>query len=299
MSKHFIFGCGFLGRPLAQRLLDDGAQVWTSTRSPNKAQELENDGIRTVVADPKSWAALATHDPLPAFDAITICIGNDRRSGQDHMDVYQAATHAALNLARRFPDERCQIQFVSTTGVYQRTSEAVGLPDLDRRMGSASIPTIAETAPLGPERPGAVASIACEEILAEQNAIPYCSFRLAGIYSLERIPNLAALRGGQPMTGSGESLLNLIHVHDATAILAFGSLQPPPWSIVNVSDGNPVRRREFYEFLATRYDCPAPKFTEDGGRSSPDKWIDNRRLTDWFPGPWKYPNYRVGLGPAA
>ncbi len=295
MSKHFIFGCGFLGRRLAERLIDDGAEVWTSTRSQTKAQELESDVIHAIVADPAQWSTLEILTSLPAFDAITICIGNDRRDGQEHSDVYQAATNAAISLAKRFPNQRCHIQFVSTTGVYKRTNDIPAREDAAATADSMPVPTIAEDSPLGAERPGALASIACEKILAEQSAIPYSIFRLAGIYSLDRIPNLAALRAGQPMTGSGDGLLNLIHVTDAAAILAFGSRQPPPWNVVNVSDGNPVRRCEFYEFLAQRYKCPAPKFTEEGGRSSPDKYIDTGRLTRWFPGPWSFPDYRVGL----
>ncbi|MDP1563149.1 MAG: NAD-dependent epimerase/dehydratase family protein [Pirellulaceae bacterium] len=295
MPKHFIFGCGFLGRRLAERLIGDGDEVWTSTRSHTKSQELETERIHAIVADPHQWSTQELQDSLPAFDAITICIGNDRRDGQEHSDVYQAATNAALNLARRFPNQRCQIQFVSTTGVYKRTNEIATRTDADPASDSSLVPTIAENAPLGAERPGARASIACEKILAEQSRTSYGIFRLAGIYSRERIPNLAALRSGQPMKGSGDSLLNLIHVDDAAAILAFGSTQPPPWSIINVSDGNPVRRREFYEFLAQRYECPSPQFTEEGGRSSPDKYINTQRLTSWFPGPWKSPNYRVGL----
>lgn len=295
MSKHFIFGCGFLGRRLAERLVGVGDEVWTSTRSRTKSQELEKEEIHAIVAEPQQWTTRKIQDSLPAFDSITICIGNDRRDGQEHSDVYQAATNAALNFARRFPNQPCRIQFVSTTGVYKRTIAIPAREDSDPAPDASLVPTIGEDAPLGAERPGARASIACEKILAEQSPISYSIFRLAGIYSLERIPNLAALRSGQPMVGSGDGLLNLIHVHDAAAILAFGSSQPPPWSITNVSDGNPVRRREFYEFLAECYECPPPQFTEEGGRSSSDKYIDTQRLTRWFPGPWRFPNYRVGL----
>lgn len=296
MFKHFIFGCGFLGRRLAHRLLNDGQSVWTITRSPLKAQELQAEGIHAIVATPEQWANVAADTSLPSFKSITICVGNDRRDGAEHTTVYQAATRAALILAQRFPGETCPIQFVSTTGVYARAPEDKPRPTSQSLPPTSAIPTTDEHAPLGAERPGARASIECENILAGQAKVPYCIFRLAGIYSLARIPNLSALQAGQPMVGSGDGLLNLIHVEDAAAILAFGTQQMPPWTIINVSDGNPIRRREFYEFLAERYQCPAPNFTEVGGRSSPDKSIDNSRLIRWYPGPWLFPNYRVGLG---
>jgi nucleoside-diphosphate-sugar epimerase len=298
MSNHFIFGCGFLGRRLAKRLIAEGVTVWTSTRSELKSQQLRAEGIQTLIADVPQWETWEANRSVPPLTAITVCVGNDRQLGEEHSTVYLAATRAALGLAGRFPQAPCRIQFVSTTGVYARSSESATNSSGHSESRAASGNLIEESAPLGAERPGAQASLACEQLLAQQSAVPSCSFRLAGIYSLDRIPNLTQLKNGQPITGSGDGWLNLIHVEDAATILAQAARLPPPWSVINISDGHPVRRREFYDFLAQRYRCPAPQFTESGGRSSGHKIIDNQRLIAWYSGVWQFPSYREGLAEA-
>ncbi|MBL8890224.1 MAG: NAD-dependent epimerase/dehydratase family protein [Planctomycetaceae bacterium] len=297
MSNHFIFGCGFLGYRLAKRLMAEGGRVSTITRSEAKAQRLHSEGIEATVVDPADWSAWASQLAGTTLASITICIGNDRQQGQDHTTIYLSATRAAMSLSRRQPSDSCPIQFVSTTGVYARASER------DNCHSAAEVfrlpsETFDESAPLGPERPGAIASVACEELLKTECAVPYCSFRLAGIYSLERIPNLQQLKSGSPMVGSADGWLNLIHVEDAASILSYAVTRPPSWSVLNVCDGHPVRRRDFYGFLSESLRCPPPVFTEVGGRSSNQKYIDNRRLRTWYLAPWQFPSYREGLAGA-
>lgn len=294
MTNHFIFGCGFLGYRFAKRLLADGRCVWTTTRSEAKARQLQSEAIEAIVLEPTEWSMWASQYAGPPLQSITICIGNDRQQGQDHSTIYLAATSAALSLAHRQFHSPCPIQFVSTTGVYARPAENYGHEMASEVVRPANA-SVDESSPLGPERPGAIASVACEELLNSQREMPYCSFRMAGIYSLDRIPNLQQLQNGTPMVGSADGWLNLIHVEDAAAILSYAVANQPPWPVLNVSDGHPVRRREFYGYLSEVFGCPPPMFTETGGRSSVQKYIDNRRLATWFPGPWQFPSYRTGL----
>lgn len=298
MDHHFIFGCGFLGRVLARQWVAAGQSVWTTSRDPEKIALLQAEGIHAVQADHGAWADFAQHQTWPVFRSITVCIGNDRRQGSDHQLIYQAATRAALLLAQRGqPDVAnatasalatthvsTRVLFVSTTGVYQTDSTETG-----------AIPRVDENWPVAAYRDGAAASLACEALLAGQTRVPYTIFRLAGIYSLQRIPNLSRLQSGQPIAGSGQGLLNLIHVVDAATILRQAALDPPAWPVLNVADGHPIRRQAFYDHLAQRYQCPAPQFTEEGGRTAGQKQIDTTRLQVWFRGPWQFPDYRLGL----
>lgn len=298
MDHHFIFGCGFLGQVLARQWVAAGQQVWTTSRDPEKVQQLLAQGIQTVQADHSAWVDFAQRETWPAFRSITVCIGNDRRQGSDHQVIYQAATRAALLLAQRgqngsadapAPPHACgsctsRVLFVSTTGVYQTDVAAAD-----------AVPRVDERWPVAAQRDGAAASLACEALLAQQVTVPYTIFRLAGIYSLQRIPNLSRLQHGQPIAGSGQGLLNLIHVVDAATILRQAAVDPPAWPVLNVADGQPIRRQAFYDHLAQRYGCPVPQFTEEGGRTAGQKQIDTTRLRDWFRGPWQFPNYRLGL----
>jgi len=298
MDHHFIFGCGFLGRVLARQWVAAGQSVWTTSRDPEKVAQLQAEGIHALPADHTQWAAFAQQTSWPVFRSITVCIGNDRRQGSDHQVIYQAATHAALLLAQRghdgslvakadalpSPNTTSRVLFVSTTGVYQTdATEAEAIPRVDEHW------------PVAAHRDGAAASLACEALLAGQTTVPYTLFRLAGIYSLQRIPNLSRLQNGQPIAGSGQGLLNLIHVEDAATILRQAAAEPPEWPVLNVADGHPIRRQAFYDHLAARYGCPPPQFTEEGGRTAGQKQIDTTRLQAWFRGPWQFPDYRLGL----
>lgn len=298
MDHHFIFGCGFLGQVLARQWVAAGQSVWTTSRDPDKVARLQSEGIHAVQADHGAWADFAQQQTWPIFRSITVCIGNDRRQGSDHQVIYQAATQAAVLLAERGQSAAAdasatpratinvtpRVLFVSTTGVYQTDATEVG-----------AIPRVDENWPVAAHRDGAAASLACEALLAGQTTVPYTLFRLAGIYSLQRIPNLSRLQSGQPIAGSGQGLLNLIHVVDAATILRQAAIDPPAWPVLNVADGHPIRRQAFYDHLAQRYQCPAPQFTEEGGRTAGQKQIDTSRLQAWFHGPWQFPDYRLGL----
>ena len=50
MTK-LIIGCGYLGRRVAKHWLDAGQSVAAVTRSPDRAEELKQHGIQSLVAD--------------------------------------------------------------------------------------------------------------------------------------------------------------------------------------------------------------------------------------------------------
>lgn len=286
MQSDLILGCGFLGLRLAKRLLQqDGnnfnSRVYTLTRSSEKAQRLRELGLQVHVADLANadihkLAIELRHEGFPNFRSITICIGND--SDQlSHETVYQNATELAIELCRLqdLADDtgRTQINFVSTTGVYSDDSS------------SSTDNWVDEDWPCQPKRPGSIASYQCEQTLCNLPAAiaGTCVFRLAGIYDVDRIPNLANLRAGKPLTGQGDGWLNLIHAEDAAEILARAISDPPQARVLNVSDGNPIPRRDFYQQIANHLQLPAPTFDQSANGRGGKKRIDNGRLLRWMP----------------
>ncbi len=284
MSNHFIFGCGFLGIRFANKLRINGQVPWTVTRSAEKANSLRQQKIQAIVGDFKA-VTFELPANLPAFDSITICVGNDGAGESGHLETYTAATLAALKLAQRSPTPSAtKIMFVSTTGVYSAPESGTDQPV-----------KIDENWPTKPTRPGSIASLHCEQILLEQNSIPASIFRLAGIYHTDRIPNLPNLKSGQPLSGDGRGWLNLIHVDDAASILFKATHQWPHHPILNIADGHPVTRQEFYDFLSQEFRTPKPIFNETGPNRGGSKQIDNTRLAQWFGSAFEFPSYKQGL----
>lgn len=264
-KTHLILGCGFLGQRLAERLLASHAQVVTTTRSPAKAQQLKRLGLQAWTGDfddPGIQHQLTESVP---FDTITICVANDS-SQETHETVYGRATQLAIRLAQGHPT---RIRFISTTGVYAEVEDGSKVVD--------------ESHPVAPARAGARASWRCETMLRDQLPDQHVVFRLAGIYHPDRLPNVAKLKEREPLSGSGDGWLNLIHADDAAAILAWDVDHPAPFELVNVSDGQPLKRQDFYQNIARHWNYPDPIFAPQQAGRGGRKRISNQRLVQWYP----------------
>jgi nucleoside-diphosphate-sugar epimerase len=94
--------------------------------------------------------------------------------------------------------------------------------------------------------------------------------------------------------------LNLIHVDDAAeVVVAVERCVTPPATLV-VSDGQPVRRGDFYRELARLLSAPPPMFRavepgDDDRRAGGNKRVDSRRLWSILPAAPVFPSFREGL----
>jgi nucleoside-diphosphate-sugar epimerase len=124
---------------------------------------------------------------------------------------------------------------------------------------------------------------------------------MAGIYGPGRVPRRRELEAGQPIHAPGEGYLNLIHVDDAAAAIMLAERHPATPAIYCVADGQPARRRQYYEELARLVDAPPPIFEKPGPdsparyRIGSSKRVSNRRMLAQLGCPLKYPSYREGL----
>jgi nucleoside-diphosphate-sugar epimerase len=109
-----------------------------------------------------------------------------------------------------------------------------------------------------------------------------------------------AIQAGEPIVADPEKWLNLIHVEDgANAILAAEAVGKPG-RIYNISDGNPVRRRDFYARMAKMLNAPLPRYVPPSGDALPphetaNRRVSNRRMREELKIALQYPDYEVGL----
>jgi nucleoside-diphosphate-sugar epimerase len=280
--RALIFGCGYLGRRVADVWVASGYEVFAVTRSPAKADVLRQGRIRPIIADVCEPASLLD---LPAVDVVLHAIGFDRNSGKTQEEVTCGGVRNILAAVRQKCARFIQI---SSTSVY----------------GQSDGEWVDETSACEPSQPGGQLNLAAEQLVLQHFASGNTSvamiLRLAGIYGPGRLlSRIDALRASAPIAGRGDSWLNLIHVDDAvTAILACVS-RGDTGAAYNVVDDQPIERREYFEMLARLIGAPAPIFDPDtdrargsGGRN---KRCSNRRLRQclgWIP---KYPSIAVGL----
>lgn len=280
MAK-LIFGCGYLGARVARLWRDQGDEVFVVTRSSERAARFTADGFRPIVADVLDPRSL--HD-LPAAETVLFAVGYDRTTGAAIQDVFVNGWQATLDALNEANLRR--IIYISSTGVYGQTS------------GDA----VDENSPTVPDREGGKACLAAERLLAAHRlGSKGIVLRMAGLYGPGRIPNVADIRRGEPLSVAEQGFLNLIHIDDAARIvLAAEASEIAPRTYV-VSDGEPVERRAYYEELASLLAAPTPRFlTPDvnsprSARGNSSKRINNARLRAELSVGLRYPSYREGL----
>jgi nucleoside-diphosphate-sugar epimerase len=281
-TTRLIFGCGYLGERVAARWHAAGDDVTVVSRSATRANELQQRGYRTIVADITRAESLK----LPEAEIVLFTVGFDRAAGQSITDVYAGGLQNALS---RLPSNVGRFIYISTTGVY----------------GPAGGEWIDEDTPTDPQREGGKASLAAEQVLAS-HPIGKRSIilRLAGIYGPGRIPFIDDLRANRPIAAPQSGYLNLIQVDDAADVVVAVS-QLPTFDdgprIYCVSDGHPVERRAFYEEVARQFGTPPPRFTEPDPnspralRAAANRRVRNDRMLRDLNVKLSYPDYRAGL----
>src|SRR5437660_10927740 len=111
MSK-LVFGCGYLGRQVADRWLAAGEKVCVVTRFAEHARRFEQHGFTPIVADVTRPATLVG---LPSAQAVLYAIGYDRTAGVSIQELYVAGLQAVLGA---LPPSVEKFIYISTTGVY-------------------------------------------------------------------------------------------------------------------------------------------------------------------------------------
>ena len=281
MTKKFsllIVGCGYVGRPVAQRWMELGRPVAALTRGGDSVQELTQHGIQPVVTD---WLDANAQWQAP-FDPECALVAVPHR--EDERFGVQTHVVGLQNLLARFPKLQ-RLVVLSTTGVYHQNDGG----------------WVDEQSPTEPTRIGPQIALAAEQFLRAQAPQSMAtSLRLAGIYGPGRVPLLAKLRSEEPIpVGTGS--LNLIHLDDIVAAIARLLEQPAPSPLYVLSDGHPVERRQFYLDAARIFQTPTPRFVEAaadsarGARSESNKRIDPSQILRELGLILKYPDHVSGL----
>ena len=286
--RRLIIGCGYLGRRVARLWLEGGDDVFAVTRSPENAAELRTLGVEPLIGDVTQPQSLTT---LPECDTVLHAVGFDRNAAPGKRDVYVDGLRNVLDQVAG----RCgRFVHISSTSVYgQENGELVDEDSLcEPQHKSGQICVDAEQL---------VADRVADRSLAEATIL-----RLAGIYGPGRLlARVDAIRQQQPLPGSPDAWLNLIHVDDVAAIvLAAAAAAATPAAQSSeaqrflVSDDEPIRRRTYYTTLArllavddVTFDSSAPaRHTHGLG-----KRCSNRKLHAELGVRLSYPTIEQGL----
>ncbi|MBY0527139.1 MAG: SDR family oxidoreductase [Gemmataceae bacterium] len=278
-----IVGCGYLGRRVAKLWLEQGHRVFGTTRSERRAEELRQLGLEPIVCEVLKPETLKG---LPPADTVLYCVGFDRSAGRSMYEVYVDGLRNFIGVHWVEEGPPGQFIYVGSTSVYgQHQGEEVD-----------------EFAGISPDEEAGRVVVEVERLLRDEwleGAIRI--LRFAGIYGPGRLIRRAAIEAGEPLIGDPDKWLNLIHVEDGAAAIVAAETSGSRLAIYNVSDGNPVRRRDFYTRMAQLLRSPEPRFVlpEPGEPLPPheraNRRIVNRRMREELGVQLRYPSYEEGL----
>lgn len=266
-----ILGCGWLGFPLAQRLLthDISLVVKGSTTSDRKLALFESEGIIGYQFDltPNFNCADAQILSFMNCDTLVIAIPpKTAKHGQNfHVHQIQAIVHVLASSSAK------EIIYISSTSVY---------PQINR--------VLIEDDVYLPEQSASPAMVRAENLLiALRPEKTVCILRLGGLMGYERIPG-KYVRGQKDMT-TGSIPVNYIHRDDAAKIIAQiieSGIKNETFNIV--APLHPTRK-EVYVASCEQFGWESPTFiTPD---TPPDfKIISSEKLTRYYNHDFRYPN---------
>ena len=275
--KRLIFGCGYLGRRVADVWCRAGDTVHVVTRSQTHSKCFAKAGFFPIVADILLPDSLTD---LPEVDTVLFAVGYDRKSQASIREVY---VDGLRNVLEALPDHAFQILYISSTGVY--AEKEGGWVD--------------EDSPTDPGRDATQACLDAEQTLqTHPRNFNFKILRCAGIYGPDRLPRRDAILAGDPLPLPPSGYLNLIHVDDASQAVEAAAVKGTE-GIYSIADGSPTLRGDYLNELARLLNAPPPKFASamenTVGRSATSKRVRNDRMRNELGVRLRYPTYREGL----
>lgn len=251
-----VIGCGWLGFPLAKRLISLNFEVFGTTTSSDKPDLLKNYGIQPVLYTMGSGA------PIPQVDIYFI---NVPPSGvTDYL-------YSLERLVDRLP-KASRLIFCSTTSVYRDR------PDHWCKESDVQPGVVPDDPDLDAARHGTPRRtlILAEGVIARHPS--HLVIRLAGLYGGDRHP--VKYLSGRSNLSMPNAVVNLIHLDDLIETGLRVIMNPPDFQVMNVCSGEHPTRKEYYTKTALERNLVPPEFNLED--TTTGKRIDNSLLVHFM-----------------
>lgn len=254
-KKVSILGCGWLGFPLAKRLIQEGHEVKGSTTHKQKLGDLKQAGIKTYLIEYLPTPKVSSKD---FFESDVLFLNIPFRRHLNDPRYYARQIESVLGEAKGANLK--YLIFASSTAVYPQglknaTEEACFLPDDER----ASV------------------LLGIEEKLLKKTDFKTTIIRFGGLYGEGR-PIGKFLAAKKKITGACMPV-NLIHLDDCIEILVRLIKQGTYAGVLNaVSDGHP-KRQDLYTKAAEHLGLEPPTFLK-GEIQRDYKIVSNEKIKE-------------------
>ncbi len=233
-----ILGCGWLGVPLAKKLLAEGFEVKGSVTSPEKLELLEKEGIRPyrLILSPENCEV--SQPDFFSCDILIVSIPPRRIEGIE--DVFPLQIKQLIVEIGRHSIQK--VIFISSTSVYPENFQ-----------------TATENDEVIPDKPSGKALVVAENLLKEEQSFQTTIVRFGGLIGADRNPARFLLRS---KTSVPNTPVNLIHQVDCIGIIE-AIIEQHLWGeTLNACCPEHPYKKEFYGKAAQVSGLPEPLISE-------------------------------------
>jgi nucleoside-diphosphate-sugar epimerase len=274
MTQISILGCGWLGLPLAKKLIEKGHSVNGSTTSENKLSILENTGINPfLIALESESVSESIHDFLAKSEILIIDIppklrGNNADSSNSSRKIFVEKIRTLIPFIEKSTVNK--VLFVSSTSVYGDDNELID----------------EETIP-NPETESGKQLLLAEALLQNNQNFETTILRFGGLIGEDRHP--VKFLAGKENLENPDAPVNLIHQIDCIKVIE---------EIINQSKWNEVfnavapfhpTREEYYTQKAIEQNLTLPKFSTE--KSNIKKTISSEKVENSLDCQFSLENY--------
>jgi nucleoside-diphosphate-sugar epimerase len=245
MIKISILGCGWLGLPLAKRLIEKGNSVNGSTTSENKLSILKDAGINPFLVTLESESISESINTFLAESEILIIDIPPKLRAVNPDSEKKVFVEKIKNLIPFIEKSIIKkVLFVSSTSVYGDENDL-----------------ITEEITSNPETESGKQLLLAEEMLQKNQNFETTILRFGGLIGVDRHP-VTSLSGKENLANA-DAPVNLIHQKDCISIIE---------EIINQSKWNDVfnavapfhpTREDYYTQKAVEQKLPLPQFSTE------------------------------------
>lgn len=266
-----ILGCGWLGLPLAQRLIADdiSSVVKGSTTSSDKIKQFGEAGIEGFLFHLNPELSGEDSRIASFFDTDVLVISIPPKLAKNDPDFHPRQVQSVIEFIKKSPVK--EIIYISSTSIY---------PDLNRIVTEADVQT--------PEQSAAASMVQAENLLIALRGEKTISIlRHGGLLGYNRIPG-KYVKGQKDLTTSTIPV-NYIHRDDAAGIIATMIKKGIVNETFNIVAPKHPTRRAVYEKSCAQFGWESPTFADAG--ITPDfKIISATKLSDFYTYAFQYPD---------
>ena len=262
-KKISILGCGWLGLPLAKKLIENGYEVKGSTTSESKLELLKNAGISPYKIKLEENEITGNMESfLENTDVLLVDVPPKLRG--DFTENFVQKIKTLLPYIENSKVKK--VLFVSSTSVY---GDTFPIQELD------------EDSPLNPDSEGGRQLVEVEGLLRANANFQTTILRFGGLVGPDR--NSAKFLAGKENVANPEAPINFIHQEDCIGIICelLRKSEDVNWNwkdTFNAVAPNHPNRENYYTEKALEMNLKVPTFAKDS--NSIGKKISSKKLQD-------------------